>query len=42
MVMKADRKVSRRSILKNHTGNRIWVIRGLKVLSLMVAVLAVL
>ncbi len=42
MVMKADRKVGRRSILKNHTGNRIWVIRGLKVLSLLAAVLAVL
>ena len=40
VVMEADGQTGRRSILKNWTGNRIWVIRGLKVLSLLAAVLA--
>lgn len=42
VVMEADGQAGRRSILKNRTGNRIWAIRGLKVLSLLAAVLAVL
>ena len=42
VVMEADGQTGRRSILKNRTGNRIWVIRGLKALSLLAAVLAVL